>query len=173
MHGSEVRMWVSVTMAPLIPVSSPAAEARSDSGTTPSATTAMSASSTRPLLSMTLRRPPPSSKPVTASERSSSTPFPLRQWWTSAAMSLSRGGSTWSGRWTRVTLTPMCTRFSATSRPMYPPPVTTACVGLLPTTNSRIARVSSTVRRVMTLGSSVPGMSGTRALAPGERTRTS
>ena len=40
-------------------------------------------------------------------------------------------------------------------------------------TKSRIARVSSTVRMVMILGSDVPGMSGTRGLAPGDRISTS
>ena len=118
MLGSDVRMCVSVTMAPLMPVSRPASDARWVSGTTPRATTAMSASRTRPLLRLTLRFPPELSNPVTASDRSSSIPLSLRQWCTSAAMSLSSGGRTWSGRCTSVTLTPMCARFSATSSPM-------------------------------------------------------
>ena len=165
-------MCVSVMMAPFIPVSRPASDARCASGTTPRATTAMSVSIARPLRRLTFRRVP-ASNPVTASDRRSSIPLLLRQWWTSAAMSLSSGGSTWSGRWTSVTLTPMRARFSATSSPMYPPPATTAFSGLLPVTKSRMARASSTVRMVMTRGSPVPGISGIRGLAPGDSMSTS
>ena len=172
MLESEVRMCVSVTMAPLIPVSRPASDARWDSGTTPRATTAMSASSVRPLLRFTLRGPSVTN-PVTASDSRSLIPLALRQWCTSAAMSLSSGGRTWSGRWTSVTSTPIPARFSATSRPMYPPPATTALRGLLAVTKSRMANVSSTVRMVITLGSSVPDISGIRGFAPGDRIRTS
>lgn len=39
MSGSEVRMWLSTFMEPFSPSSSPAAFARSDSGTTPTAST--------------------------------------------------------------------------------------------------------------------------------------
>ena len=88
-------------------------------------------------------------------------------------MSLSSGGRTWSGLCTTVTLMPRPIRFSAISSPMYPAPQTTTRFGFSSSTNLRMASVSSTVRMDMTRGSSMPGMSGRMALAPGERTSTS
>ncbi len=60
----------------------------------------------------------------------------------------------------------MPARFLATIRPMYSPPTITALDNFLSVIKLRMARVSSTVRMVIILGSSVPDMSGTRAWYP-------
>ena len=68
-----------------------------------------------------------------------------------------------------VTSRPSSRRFSATSRPMKPPPTMTADLGLFRSTNALIRRVSSTVRRVKSLSLSIPGRFGHTGFAPGDR----
>ncbi len=84
-------------------------------------------------------------------------------------MSASKGLMRWRGRCTMVTSSPSSRRFSATSRPMNPPPHTTAERGPSASMKSFIAKVSSTVRRVKSRSSPVPGSFGWVGRAPGER----
>lgn len=71
---------------------------------------------------------------------------------------------TWSAASTTVTSRPLCRRFSATSTPMKPPPVTTAVRGS-PATAATIASVSSMSRRDS--ARSMPGIGGRTGRAPG------
>ena len=84
-------------------------------------------------------------------------------------MSASKGFIRWRGRCTMVTSNPSSRRFSATSRPMKPPPHTTAERGCSLSMNSFMAKVSSTVRSVNRRSSPTPGRAGRVGRAPGER----
>lgn len=74
---------------------------------------------------------------------------------------------------TTVTWIPWWVRFSIISRPMKPPPTTTALRGALLWMNVCSRSVSSTVRRVNTRADSTPGRAGRSGLAPGERSSLS
>ena len=151
----------------------------------------MSAGCVLPDLVRTSSAPPAACwKPATPSLSSSR--MPCRSTWSSTirAMSRSSGARSWSSISTRVTSNPRCTRFSAVSRPMKPPPMTTARVlGFtvwkpaylsIPVRNSeprsihsRIARASGTVRTWKIPGRSIPGKGGRTDSAPGDSTSLS
>ncbi len=135
---------------------------------------------------------PPSSclKEATASPSARWTPFFSRWRSTRRAHSGSSGAMTWSSISTSVTSRPRWTRFSAISRPMYPPPTTTARFGLCSdwspvdwyssarslaprSSHSRICRASGTVRTEKIPGRSIPGSGGRIGAAPGESTSLS
>ncbi len=97
---------------------------------------------------------------------------------------------TWSSFSTSVTSSPRWTKFSTISRPMNPPPTTTARSGFVTTccpvyesipewggsfcwSHSRIVRASGTVRTEKIPGRSMPGSGGRIGAAPGERTSLS
>ena len=75
-------------------------------------------------------------------------------------------GSTWGAKSTTVTWMPMPWRFSASSRPMKPPPTTTAFFTPLSLAQARVATASSGVRMVNTPSSAVPSTGGTTGEAP-------
>ena len=81
-------------------------------------------------------------------------------------MSLSKPGMIWSAMSMTVTARPFCIRFSATSRPMKPPPATTARLAPVCSRYSRSSMASCGVRMVKTPGNETPGNSGTMEEAP-------
>ena len=97
---------------------------------------------------------------------------------------------TWFSFSTRVTSRPRWAKFSTISRPMNPPPTTTARFGFVTTwwpvyesipvfvssprcSHSRMVRASGTVRTEKIPGRSMPGSGGRIGAAPGERTSLS
>ena len=74
---------------------------------------------------------------------------------------------------TTVTFMPSFCRFSAISRPMKPPPATTARAQPLSCTYFFRSAASSGVRMVNTPGSVAPSIRGTMALAPVATTQAS
>ena len=75
-------------------------------------------------------------------------------------------GRTWGAKSMTLTRTPLRARFSATSRPMKPPPATTARLMPPASTASRRAMASSGVRMTKTFFTFSPGTSGTKGEAP-------
>ena len=75
-------------------------------------------------------------------------------------------GSTWGAKSMTVVFTPRAARFSATSRPMKPPPATTARLTAPDSTASRRAMASSGVRMPKTFFRSMPATEGTKGDAP-------
>ena len=120
------------------------------------------------------RRPSVLAKPATeCAQRAACTPC-LPQLGVDERWPCRRPGaaSAAGARWTMVTSTPSSRRFSAISRPMKPPPATTARRGAaLVRQIPGCGRVSSTVRRVNTGWSSTPGQAGLGG--PGARGRGS
>lgn len=143
-------------MLPFMPSSSPAWAARAVSGLTPMARITIPASSGSLSFRRTRSLSPLSSKPSTAAPRWSLMPFCRNFPWTKEAISGSRGFRSCMGRWTMETSMPSSRRFSASSRLIKPPPARTTEPGFSRRTNSRIFRLSSTVRRVNTRASSTP-----------------
>ncbi|MPM44065.1 hypothetical protein SDC9_90743 [bioreactor metagenome] len=166
MSGSEVRWNSSTTMPPRGLTSRPASAARCESGRTPMDITTRSAGICSPEASVTV------SSPMTVAWLPVTTSMPLstRSWATYAAISGSSGGRIWSASSMIVTSIPRRCRFSASSTPMNPPPITTAVCGLRATA-ATISSTSAMLRRVR--ARSLPGMSGTKGEAPGESTRVS
>ena len=150
-----------MAMPPRGPAARPAAVARPVSGRTPIAATTTSAGSRSPVERVT------SSSPiaVTAAPRWSEALARRMRRWTGSTISGSSGAITWSVASTMAVATPRWTRFSAISRPMNPPPITTAVFASR--TASTMASVSSTLRNES--ARSMPGIGGRTGEAPGER----
>jgi hypothetical protein len=130
MCGSPVRISASTAMPPRGPSASPAACASAVSGRTPMARITRSASMPRPDSVRTMRPPlAVGSNPDSPSPRWRVTPCASRCSRTGSAISASSGGIT-CGSFSRiVTCRSRRARFSAISRPMKPPPTTTARAG--------------------------------------------
>ena len=85
-----------------------------------------------------------------------------------AAIEKSIGAITWSAISTTVTSAPASWRFSAISRPMKPPPMTTARFTSRLPIYCFMASVSLTLRRVKIPSRSMPGSGGFTGDAPGD-----
>ena len=87
--------------------------------------------------------------------------------------SRSSGGMIWSAISTTTTCTPRSCRFSAISSPMYPAPITTACViggrpdAPRPSTAALMTSMSPIRRSTWMSGWSTPGSGGVTGDAPG------
>ena len=191
MAGSLVRIWSSTLMPPRSPSCTPAIVASVVSGRTPRATITRSAGWEAPERVVTSRDSSSCcANDATPSPSTTCTPCISRASLTRLAYSTSRGMSTWSASSMTVTSKPRWARFSAISRPMNPPPTTTAWRAgrtvwkpeyrsmparkLVPRSiHSRMARASGTVRTEKTPGRSIPGIGGWTEAAPGARTRVS
>ncbi len=152
-------------IAPRSLTASPASAASPLSGRTPIAATTRSASRSVPSARVTLRGP----IAVTPCPSTRSTPAARITSCTGATISGSSGAITWSVASMRVTRRPRWTRFSATSTPMNPPPITAAV--RTPSVAAFMASASSTVRSAS--ARSIPGIGGVTGRAPGERTSAS
>ena len=97
---------------------------------------------------------------------------------------------TWLSFSMSVTSSPRCAKFSTISRPMNPPPTTTARLGLVTVWNpvyesipvfassprwshARMTRASGTVLTEKIPGESMPGSGGRMGAAPGDSTSVS
>ena len=155
-------------MLPRIPVRSPAFFAREFSGETPIARAAISAWIFPPLRRISI----PfsfSEKASTAEPRRRFIPFLRISEWMKAAISESKGERSCFALSIRVTSIPRFLRFSASSTPTKPPPITAADFGFSEFAKSLIRKVSSTVRRVKIFSEFTPGIGGTEGFAPGAR----
>ena len=99
---------------------------------------------------------------VTAAPRWSEALARRMRRWTGSTISGSSGAITWSVASTMAVARPRWTRFSAISRPMNPPPMTTAVLRVLRTAATMRVRVLDVAQRERALDA------GDRAAAPGE-----
>ncbi len=124
--GSLVHICSSTRIPPRAPISSPAILASVASGRTPMASITRSAVYCFPdFVSTWMVLFSPALKPDTPSESAICIPCIFMYASTMCAFSLSKGNNTWSAISTRVTSKPRCIRFSAISKPIKPPPITT------------------------------------------------
>jgi len=154
-------------------VAIPASWASFVSGRIPTESRTMSVSIVSPEANRTRIRLSCFSKAFTPSRKRSSRPFSRKCRCTIAAISKSSGAITCSRASTMATFTPRCARFSAISRPIKPPPTTTARSGFSVSSHALMASASGTVRRVKIPSRSMPGIGGRIGSAPGERINSS
>ena len=163
--GTLVRSCRSVRMVPLN-ISIPLPSRKAVLGRMPMASTRASAFMARLLVSTFSTLPLPSAPsrdtPVIGMTPASAILF--------STYSLSSGsrklGRTWGAKSITVVLTPLTARFSATSRPMKPPPATTARLISPASTAARRAMASSGVRMTNTFFRSSPWADGMKGDAP-------
>ena len=161
-------------MPPREPIWRPAALASSVSGRTPMARMTRSAGKLAPLSATTIKRPSaPSSMRASPSPRWSCTPFAIRCSVSGTATSGSSGGMTCGSFSRTVTESPRWIRFSTISKPINPPPTTTAVLARRSAIQERIRRESGMLRTAKTPGRSTPGSCGRIGAAPGDMTNAS
>jgi len=169
-----VRIVSSTRIPPRFPSSSPASLASPTSGRTPMERITKSAGIEPPSRVLTTTAPSSArSKPATASPSRKETPLAERRAATGSAISGSKGGKTCGRSSTSVIERPRRTRFSTISRPMKPPPTTTARAASRSTIHWRMRRLSGMVRSTKIPGRSMPGRSGLTGEAPGASTSAS
>ena len=135
-------------------------------GRMPMASTRASAFMAR-LLVRTFSTFPSPSTPSRATPVRGITPASAIRFSTNSLISGSRKlGSTWGAKSITVVFTPLAARFYATSRPMKPPPATTARLISPASRASRRAMASSGVRMTNTFFRSRPWTGGIKGDAP-------
>ena len=163
--GTLVRRYWSVRMVPLN-ISIPEPSRNPVLGWMPMASTSASAFMPR-LLVRTFSTFPSPSTPSRDTPVMGMTPSSAILFSTNSLSSGSRKlGSTWGAKSMTVVFTLLAARFSATSRPMKPPPATTARLISPASTASRRPMASSGVRITNTFFRSSPWMGGTKGDAP-------
>ena len=159
MSLSSVTLKSLTTTPPFEPINKPAFFANEISGRTPIAKMTSSAGISLPSAKTTEF----SVIELALVASSSSTPLLRSSSASKDAISGSNGASTCGAASMIVVLIPRCTKFSAISRPINPPPITTALFGAF-STRFTIASTSSIVRNVKAC--STPSIGGIIGVAP-------